>query len=78
MLFSLLVLATPRIGPPPNVCAPRLELLTEFGDDDPDEDDPEEDDPFEFEFPSASEFPAEELSDEAPDAAFPELPLAEF
>ena len=69
MLFSLLVLATPRIGPPPNVCPPRLELEMEFDDGDPDEDDP-------FEF--ASGLPEEELSDAPPADAFAELPPAEF
>ena len=69
MLFSLLMLATPRIGPPPNVCPPRLELEIEFGDEDPFEDDP---------FGFASGFPEEELSEEPSADAFPELPPAEF
>src|SRR5580700_6211071 len=68
MPFSLLMLATPRIGPPPNVWPARLELEIEFCDDDPFDDDP---------FSFASEFP-EELSDEPPADAFPELPPAEF
>ena len=41
MLFSLLALATPRIGPPPNTGPlkpePELELGFELEDDDPDE-----------------------------------------
>src|SRR5580658_2863111 len=68
MPFSLLMLATPRIGPPPNVWPARLELEIEFCDEDPFDDDP---------FSFASEFP-EELSDEPPADAFPELPPAEF
>src|ERR1700687_384424 len=53
MLFALLVLATPRMGPPPSVgpLKPKLEL--------------EGDDPGEFEFPSASEgFPDAALPEE--------------
>jgi hypothetical protein len=71
MLFSLLVLATPRKGPPPNVGPlkpePELEL---------------DDDPGEFEFPPASEelpeeeLPEEELpEDELPEDVLPESPL---
>src|SRR5208337_2524858 len=47
MVFFLLVLATPRIGPPPKVgpLKPELELVLELGDDDPGE----------FGFSSASE-----------------------
>jgi hypothetical protein len=74
MLFPLLMLATPRIGPPPNVCAPRLELEMEFEDEDP-----AEDDPLESEFPVAPELADEELSEDEPaDVAFPALPLAAF
>jgi hypothetical protein len=73
MLFALLVLATPRIGPPPNVCPfkpePGLEPVPELEDDDPDE----------FELPPASEaLPAEELPEEAlPEDESAELPVAE-
>ena|SRR6267378_1751678 len=68
MLFSLLVLATPRIGPPPNVgpLKPEPEL---------EDDDPEGDDPGEFEFPAVSD---ELPEDASPEDALSELPLAEF
>ena len=63
MVFALLVLATPRIGPPPNVGPlkpdPELELVLEFEDDDPDE----------FEFPDTSELPEDEL----PESPVPEV-----
>jgi hypothetical protein len=51
MVLALLVLATPKIGPPPNVCPlmPELEL--------------EDDDPGEFEFPSVpDELPVSPLA----------------
>jgi hypothetical protein len=82
MLFALLVLATPRIGPPPNVGPlkpePELDPGLELEDADPGD----------FEFPSASEglpeeeLPGEELpeeelpEDELPEDESPELPLA--
>jgi hypothetical protein len=74
MLFALLVLATPRIGPPPNVCPlkPEPEPVLELEDDDPDE----------VELPPASEelpeeeLPEEELPEDEEDES-PELPVAE-
>jgi hypothetical protein len=74
MLFALLVLATPSIGPPPNVGPlkpePELERALEFEDDDPDE----------FEFPSVSDgLPEEELpEEELPEDVSPESPLGGF
>jgi hypothetical protein len=54
MVLALLVLATPRIGPPPNVCPLKPEL--EFGLE------PEDDDPDEVEFPDAPDgLPEDEL-----------------
>jgi hypothetical protein len=73
MLFSLLVLATPRIGPPPNAGPlkpnPELEFVFEL----------EDDDPAEFEFsPGSEELPEEELpEEELPEEELPESPLAE-
>ena len=68
MVLALLVLATPYIGPPPNVGPlkpePELEVPLEFEEDNPDE----------FEVPPA----ADELpKDEPPEAEFPASPLAE-
>jgi hypothetical protein len=72
IVLALLVLATPSIGPPPNVCplVPELEL----GDDDPGP----------VEAPSVSvELPEEELPEEGlleeelPEEELPESPLAE-
>ena len=67
MLFALLALATPSIGPPPNVgpLKPEVELEPEL--------ELEDDDPGEFEFSSASE----ELPEEGlPEDGLPESPLA--
>jgi hypothetical protein len=66
VLSFLFVLATPRMGPPPNV-GPLKPL--EFGDEDPD---PGED---EFEFPPG---PEELLEDEPPEEEFPESLFVEF
>src|SRR5208282_808818 len=65
-VFALLVLATPRIGPPPNVgpLKPEPELESALEDDDPGE----------FEAPAAS--PEDELpDDELPNDGLPALPL---
>src|ERR1700686_5118840 len=70
MVFALLVLATPRIGPPPNVGPLKGEL---------EGDDPGEFDPGEFEFPSVSEgFPEEELPEEALPEELPGSPPTGF
>src|SRR5580658_557895 len=62
MVFALLALATPSIGPPPNVCP--LGPDSEFEDDDPPE--------FDFS-PESDESPEGEL----PAGELPESPLAE-
>jgi hypothetical protein len=74
MLFALLVLATPRIGPPPNVCPFKPEPGLE-----PELEEVEDDDPGEFELPPASEaLPEEELpEEELPEDESAELPVAE-
>src|SRR5208283_822502 len=64
MLFCLLVLATPSIGPPPKVCPLKPEPELEAEDDEPGDDDPGE-----FEFSP--------VSDELPEDASPESGLLE-
>jgi hypothetical protein len=68
IVLALLVLATPSIGPPPNVCPLGPELELELGDDDPGPVEPP---------PVSAELPEEELlEEELLEEELPESPLA--